>query len=194
MRELLYIPQDDPRYLAGNDMSNRVEPPPDEVPGDGFDRQRCIVGFNQRLVEQQDCLVLGAGGVGQNVGLMLARLGVRSIAFVDHEVYEASNLSRQVLGSAADVGRRKVDVATANVQFHCIPRLACGGTSTRVEGHHLDAVAQWASVVALARRSTVIFNCIDVGSVFDFAVNSLSKALELPLVQVSKRENVGRVG
>lgn len=50
----------------------------------------------------------------------------------------------------------------------------------------MDAVARWASVVALARRSTVIFNCIDVGSVFDFAVNSLSKALEVPLVQVNR--------
>ena len=129
VREQVYISPDDPRYLAGNEIGNRVEPPADEVPGDGFDRQRCIVGFNQWLIEQQDCLVLGAGGIGQNVGMMLARLGVRSIAFVDHEVYEASNLSRQVLGSAADVGRRKVDVAVDNVQFHCIPRQACGGPS-----------------------------------------------------------------
>ena len=119
IREQIYIPTDDSRYMAGTDMENRVEPPPTEVEGDGFDRQRCIVGFNQTLVESQMCLVLGTGGVGQNVGLVLARLGVRGITLVDKDIYEASNFSRQVLGSVKDIGRRKVDVAVENLPFHC---------------------------------------------------------------------------
>ena len=183
IREQVYIPVDDSRYMAGSDMENRVEPPPTEVKGDGFDRQRCIVGFNQTLVESQQCLVLGTGGVGQNVGLVLARLGVRGITFIDKDIYEASNFSRQVLGSANDIGRRKVDVAVENLPFHCFPRKDDTGSQTSIEGHHIDALSSWPTIVSLARRSHVLFNCIDVGSVFDFAVNSLSKALEIPLLQ-----------
>ena len=185
IREQIYIPTDDSRYMAGTDMENRVEPPPTEVEGDGFDRQRCIVGFNQTLVESQMCLVLGTGGVGQNVGLVLARLGVRGITLVDKDIYEASNFSRQVLGSVKDIGRRKVDVAVENLPFHCFSRNDHSGSqpTTAIEGHHMDALSSWPTIVSLARRSHVIFNCIDVGSVFDFAVNSLSKALEIPLLQ-----------
>lgn len=61
----------------------RVKPPPKEIEGDVFDRQRCIVGFDQGLVERQTCFVLGTGGIGQNVALTLARLGVKKIIMLD---------------------------------------------------------------------------------------------------------------
>merc|ERR1712086_196241 len=40
---------------------------------------------------------------------------------------------------------------------------------------------EWPRVVELARRSTVLFNCIDIGAMFDFAVQSLAKELQLPV-------------
>ena len=55
-------PEDSPEYLAGNERHNRYKPPPPEIEGDVFDRQRCIVGFDQGLIERQVCLVLGTGG------------------------------------------------------------------------------------------------------------------------------------
>ena len=177
VRKHKYIPADDPRYSAGNDIENRLEAPPPEIVGDPFDRQRCIYDFDQNRVQRQDCLVLGAGGIGQNVGLTLARVGVRSITFVDKDKYEASNLSRQLLGSLNDLGKRKVDVAVESInKSHNI-------SSTIADGHHLDALASWDIIVSLAKHCSVLFNGIDVGTVFDFAVNSLSKALCIPLVQ-----------
>jgi ThiF family len=177
VRRQEYIRNDDARYLAGIEIENRIEPPPIELSGDSLDRQRCIFDFDQNLIEKQDCLVLGAGGIGQNVGLTLARVGVRSIKFVDNDIYEASNLSRQLLGSRQNIGQRKVDVAVEGVlNFHNI-------SSTKAVGFHLDALISWHDVVSIARCSSVIYNCIDVGAVFDFAVNSLSKALSIPLVQ-----------
>ena len=177
VRKHEYIKEDDPRYSAGTDIENRLEAPPIEIEGDPLDRQRCIYDFDQNIIQLQDCLLLGAGGIGQNVGLTLARVGVRSITFIDNDNYESSNLSRQLLGSLKDVGKRKVDVAVESIRkFHNI-------SSTIVDGHHLDAQVSWDKIVFLARNSSVIFNGIDVGTVFDFAVNSLSKALRIPLVQ-----------
>ena len=51
--------EDSPEYLAGNERHNRYKPPPPEIEGDIFDRQRCIIGFDQGVIESQVCLVLG---------------------------------------------------------------------------------------------------------------------------------------
>ncbi|CAJ1455438.1 unnamed protein product [Effrenium voratum] len=166
-------PEDSEQYRAGCEIQNRKRPPPDEVPGDVFDRQRVIPGFDQALIERQVCLVLGAGGVGQNVALTLARLGVAKIILVDRDTYAASNLTRQCLGSLADVGRRKVDVAKDGLQAHNL--------RSEIVAVHIDAVLEWASVVNLARQSTVVFNAIDVGVMWDFCVNSLCKEFGIPL-------------
>ena len=175
IRKNAYISRDDPRYHAGNTIENRIEPPLEEIEGDAFDRQRVIPDFNQSIVESQTCLVLGVGGIGQNVAMTLARLGVKKIIFLDNDTYDASNLTRQLLGGVADVGCSKVDVTLRNLRFHNI--------RSELEGHHFDALSQWHEVIELAKSCDVIFNCIDVGTVFDYACNSLSKALKIPLIQ-----------
>ncbi|CAK8992526.1 unnamed protein product [Durusdinium trenchii] len=167
-------PEDSEQYKAGCDIENRKRPPPDEVPGDVFDRQRVIPGFDQGLMERQDCLVLGAGGIGQNVALTLARLGVRRITLVDNDLYVASNLTRQCLGSIRDVGKRKVDVAKAGLE-------SSHNLRSEIVAVHCDAILEWGTVVELARQSTVVFNAIDSGVMWDFCVNSLCKELGLPL-------------
>jgi len=167
-------PEDSPEYLAGNARHNRYKPPAPEIEGDVFDRQRCIIGFDQGLVEQQVCFVLGTGGVGQDAALALARLGVGRIIMLDCDTYDASNLTRQCLGSLADVGERKVDVAARNLAAHNL--------RSTVETHHLDAMASWPEVVALAKQCTVVFNGIDIGPMWDFCVNSLCKELGIPYV------------
>ncbi|CAE7839966.1 MOCS3-1 [Symbiodinium sp. CCMP2592] len=166
-------PEDAPEYKAGNEIENRKRPPPEEVPGDAFDRQRVIPGFDQGLIERQVCLVLGAGGIGQNVAMTLARLGVQRIILVDNDVYAASNLTRQCLGGKADVGKRKVDVAKAGLATHNL--------RSEVTAVHCDALSEWPKIVELARESTVIFNAIDVGVMWDYCVNSLCKELRIPL-------------
>lgn len=170
-------PKDSPEYKAGSRLHNRIKPPPPEIPGDIFDRQRCMYGFDQGLMEHQVCFVLGTGGIGQDVALCLARLGVARIILLDMDTYDASNLTRQCLGGRRDVGGRKVDVARRNLTAHHNLR-------SQIEAHHLNALGGWQQVVALARRSTVVFNGIDIGDSFDFAVNSLCKRLAIPHVQV----------
>lgn len=174
-REVNILPSD-PRYTPIDGyvtMANRKESPPSEMPGDIFDRQRVIVDFDQPLVERQICLVLGTGGIGQNVALALARLGVKEIILVDYDDYDLTNLTRQCLGSLPDVGGRKVDVAAKNLKHHNLRSI--------VTPMHLDVLLQWPQVVKLAQRASVIFNCCDIGPLWDHAINALSKELQLPL-------------
>jgi len=146
------------------------------VEGDVFDRQRCIVGFDQGLVEKQRCFVLGTGGIGQDVALTLARLGVGKIVLLDFDTYDASNLTRQCLGAPSDVGSRKVDAAARCLrEYHNL--------RSEIETMHCNVLTEWPRVVEAARNCDVIFNGVDVGSMFDYCANSLAKELGIPLLQ-----------
>ena len=62
-------------------------------------------------------LVVGAGGLGSPVLLALARApGVASIVLIDDDVVDRSNLHRQTLYTADDLGARKVERAVARLR------------------------------------------------------------------------------
>jgi len=70
--------------------------------------------------------VAGAGGIGSNAVMCLARSGVRHLVVIDPDVVEAPNLDRQAY-TLAQVGRPKVEALAENV--------AAVAPSCRVETH-----------------------------------------------------------
>src|SRR4051794_1468759 len=84
-----------------------------------FLRQRVLSGFGadaQRRLADAQVLVIGAGGLGSAIIPALAAAGVGTIAIIDDDTVEASNLARQTIHGAADVGRPKVDSAADAVR------------------------------------------------------------------------------
>jgi adenylyltransferase/sulfurtransferase len=61
-------------------------------------------------------VVIGVGGLGCPAAVALAEGGVRRITLVDGDVVETSNLHRQPLYGAADVGRPKVEAAAERLR------------------------------------------------------------------------------
>jgi len=59
--------------------------------------------------------VLGVGALGGHVALTLAGAGIGTLAAVDGDVVELSNLNRQTLYGEDDVGRPKVEVAAERI-------------------------------------------------------------------------------
>ena len=59
-------------------------------------------------------LLIGAGGLGCPLAQYLAAAGVGTLGIVDFDVVDASNLHRQVLYGAGDVGRPKVETSRAS--------------------------------------------------------------------------------
>ncbi|MDX6536318.1 MAG: sulfur-carrier protein adenylyltransferase/sulfurtransferase [Gaiellales bacterium] len=61
-------------------------------------------------------LLVGAGGLGSPAGLYLAAAGVGTIAIVDADVVDESNLQRQVLHSMASIGTPKTESAKKRIE------------------------------------------------------------------------------
>ena len=74
--------------------------------------------------------IAGAGGLGSNAALMLARCGVGGLRLIDCDVVDASNLNRQQYWPA-DVGRPKVR-ALADLLLRLNPELRLEAVQQRI--------------------------------------------------------------
>ena len=84
----------------------------------------------------------------------------------------------------SDVGRSKCEAAADALRNgHAVG-------ATVVEAMHVDVRPEWRRVVEAARRSTVIFNAIDIGGQFDYACLMLARHLGIPCLTM--RENTER--
>ena len=89
-------------------------------------RNRNTIGIGQQLrLLRSRVAVIGCGGLGGHVIEALARLGVGSITAVDPDVFEESNLNRQVFSSINVLGRNKAEVAAERVAEIIRPSRAC---------------------------------------------------------------------
>ncbi|MCC5932439.1 MAG: HesA/MoeB/ThiF family protein [Cyclobacteriaceae bacterium] len=81
-----------------------------------FERQVKLPGIGregQQKLQQAKVLVIGAGGLGCPALLYLAAAGVGTLGIVDGDIVDASNLNRQILFGANDVGKPKTACAAA---------------------------------------------------------------------------------
>ena len=71
-----------------------------------------IGGQGQKKLGEAKVLLVGLGGIGSTVLQHLAASGIGKIGLVDHDTVALSNLQRQTIYRHADIGRKKVNVAS----------------------------------------------------------------------------------
>lgn len=77
-----------------------------------FDRTKALIGEeNFGKLSRSHVLVVGMGGVGGAAAEVLVRAGVGHITFVDGDVFEPTNLNRQILCTAHNIGTHKAAAA-----------------------------------------------------------------------------------
>lgn len=69
----------------------------------------------QVILAQKRVLVVGCGGLGGHVIECLARIGVGHLRVVDGDVFDETNLNRQLLSSSMNLGRPKTLAAQQRV-------------------------------------------------------------------------------
>ena len=84
-----------------------------------YDRQIMIPGWGERgqkKLKAATVVVAGSGGLGSPSSLYLAAAGVGNLIIVDKDVFELSNLNRQILGWEKDIGRPKAETAAEKLR------------------------------------------------------------------------------
>jgi molybdopterin-synthase adenylyltransferase len=70
---------------------------------------------NDKLIQHRVC-VAGCGGLGGYIIELLGRLGIGKITAVDGDVFQESNLNRQLLANSGNLGRFKATVAVERME------------------------------------------------------------------------------
>lgn len=150
--------------------------------------------------------VFGVGGVGGYAVEALARSGVGAIDLIDSDVVDPTNLNRQIIATAATVGRPKVEVAAervASINPQCVVRphrcFFLPETADQFDfaafDYVIDAVdtvsAKLALVEACADAGTPIASSMGAANKLDptaFRVGDIYETSADPLARVMRRE------
>jgi len=128
----------------------------------------------QRRLAAARALVVGAGGLGCPAALHLVTAGVGRVTVVDGGKVELSNLHRQTLFTAAEVGAPKALAAAARLRLH--------QPSVEVVAHEGDLTV--ANARSLVAGQSVVLDCTD-NLASRFVVHDACLALGVPLVQAA---------
>ena len=155
-----------------------------------FLRQIALPGFGvegQERLARARVVVAGAGGLGSAVLPVLAAAGVGRLVVVDPDVVEASNLHRQTLHTAADLGAGKAESAAATLSALLDGR---EGTGT------VTAVAEAVDASTAARLIAGADLVVDGTDSLEarYALDDAAAASGIPLVWGSAVGYAGQVG
>jgi molybdopterin/thiamine biosynthesis adenylyltransferase len=85
--------------------------------GDRYIRQIPVIGKDgQERLASATVLIAGAGGLGSPAAMYLAAAGIGKIVIIDFDRVEESNLNRQILHWANDIGAKKTDSAREKLE------------------------------------------------------------------------------
>lgn len=109
-------------------------------------RQELITGFDQARLSAATCALVGAGGIGGEIGEGLCRKGVGRLCVFDHDVVEHTNLNRQHFFEG-DIGHPKAHCLARNLAPHCHAGTTLEGFSVSFEDALALRIDVYASVV-----------------------------------------------
>lgn len=109
----------------------------------------------QQILASAHVGVVGLGSVGRLVSEGLARMGVRRVTFIDHDVVEEHNLDRLIGAVAHDAAQRRPKVDLAQEGF------LSAATAERAECRALRTSLCTEQGFAAAVDCDVLFSCVD---------------------------------
>lgn len=172
-----------------------------------YSRTELLLGENStEKLRNAKVIVFGAGGVGSYAVEALSRAGVGTIAVVDNDEIAESNINRQLIATAGNVGQDKVQVAKERIisispdcnviamkKFLTIDNI--GEFDLESYDYIVDAIDTVTSKIALAvyaeKNSVPLISSMGTGNKLDptrFEVTDIYKTSVCPLARVMRYE------
>ncbi|MFX0202653.1 MAG: ThiF family adenylyltransferase [Candidatus Hodarchaeota archaeon] len=125
----------------------------------------------QLKLAQASIGVVGAGGLGGQVILLSARIGIGRIKVIDHDVFDETNLNRQALSSIKALGKSKA-IEAADIVRGLNP-------GVEVIAHH--KMLEKSNALALLKGTNVVIDALDSISA-RFILKDAAKKLRIPII------------
>ncbi len=139
--------------------------------------ERYLRNMNMLSLEENESLgkykvcVIGCGGLGGYVIEMLARLGIGTISAVDGDIFEATNLNRQLFSTVSNLGQNKALAAKLRVS-KINPLVKVNSVSTNItEDNYQD----------ILKGHDVIVDAVDDIKT-RFLIQDFARELNIPMV------------
>lgn len=150
---------------------------------DWLARQTRLIGEQAtRRLTQARVAVIGLGGVGGAACEALCRAGIGALLLADCDVFDLTNLNRQILSTREKIGRPKVEVARERV-LAISPECAVSVWGERLGADNLEAIfafspdfvldavdcvtAKLALIEGCKRRGIGVVSCMGTGNRLD---------------------------
>lgn len=136
-----------------------------------YQRNGIITNDEQTLMKQKKVCVIGCGGLGGYIIEMLVRFGIGNLTVVDGDVFDATNLNRQLLSEMATLGKSKAFTAAERIE-RIDPTI-----TVNVVAMFLDQE----NALDILKGHDVIVDALDTNDVRSIVMEACRK-LEVPLV------------
>lgn len=171
------------------------------------DRTEKLIGSDAlETLKKSKVAVFGLGGVGGFTAEALVRAGVGSIAIIDHDMVNITNINRQLIALKSTVGRQKTEVLAKRLKdinedvevdifdFFFLPE-----NSSKIEFRGFDYVCDCVDTVTAkleiirkAKEADVpVISCMGTGNKLNpsmFEITDIEKTSVCPLAKVMRKE------
>ena len=173
-----------------------------------YTRTERIIGEEKvNLLHEKKVAIFGIGGVGGHCVEALARAGVGTLALIDGDTFDVSNLNRQLFATEKTIGMKKVDGAEARINevnsqvkvekynMFYSPDITKDEIDLEQFDYVVDAIDDVKAKVHLIKTCTEleipIIASMGTGNKMDpsmFQVEVLSKTSVCPLAKIMRKE------
>jgi len=116
----------------------------------------------RRILKEKSVTILGLGGLGSNVVISLARMGVGTFHLIDYDVIEKSNLNRQYY-FLDQIGKKKVDALSDRIR----------SIDPNITVHTYDVRIDEDNILSLVDGSDIIVEALDQAETKAMVINRL---------------------
>lgn len=116
-----------------------------------YDRNGIFTAKDMKQIHAAHVCVVGSGGLGGYIIEMLARVGIGKITVVDGDVFDETNLNRQLFSTSENLGRIKV--------FEAKKRIAQINPETTI--HAIHTLLDEENAVSIIQSADLVVDALD---------------------------------